>query len=529
MMPDKQYIEVQAPPTGVPTCERREPAQEAGEGDGIPFGEGRYQLLVLTSTILAGISFLVHLMSFRIMTRVMDHWCRPPEAFSNLSVTDWRTLATPLQMDGSRSQCTRREPPDAGSRARIVPCEAWEFDLNRYGNNIISEWRLVCKRRWLVELAVMTYMTASAVSLPLAGLLADSVGRISVLNVSLAAFLVTGLSTSLADSYLLFVALRIVVSVTSNSFLLLLYAVLYEVTTPARRELYCFTAPAVASVVAPLLGLVMSRLRLGWEATHLLLMAPTLMMTAAFHTVREESPTWLMARRDLNKARDVALNAATMNGVLLDDCLAWFETHKPAMRVDELLDETPKPSIVPDSIRRRFALTNLIWASCSFAFNQVNLNDTVAVNRAVAAAGLAVMVPLYFAAHMCVRRFGAKRCGIATMLLFSVLCAVLVATFGAESAEVNGVLLVALRMLANLFVGLVFLITVQQFPVMNRCTGLCSGFALGRVTGSLGELLFRLDARFPKDIMIAFVGVVVALASVATAYLPGTKPANLRK
>lgn len=185
----------------------------------------------MVASALAGTAFLLHLISFRVTTRVMDHWCRPPEAFANLSAAEWRSTAIPLEPDGSRSQCTRFEPPDAGSRARVVPCDAWDFDTERYGNNIVSEWRLVCDRRWLVELAVLVYMAACAVFLPLVGVAADRVGRRLVMHVSLAALVAAGFATSLANSYLLFVALRIVVSAASNALFLVLYAVLYEVST----------------------------------------------------------------------------------------------------------------------------------------------------------------------------------------------------------------------------------------------------------------------------------------------------------
>ncbi|KAK8776642.1 hypothetical protein V5799_030008 [Amblyomma americanum] len=198
---------------------------------GVPLGEGSFQVLLLVASMLAGTTFLLHLVSFRLTTRVMDHWCRPPEAFSNLSADEWRALALPVESDGSRSRCTRREPPDADERAtggRVVPCDAWDFDLERYGNNIVSEWRLVCDRRWLVELAVLTYMAACVVCLPLAGLLADRVGRRVVMHVSLAALLGAGFATSLANSYPLFVALRIVVSTASNALWLVLFSVLYE-------------------------------------------------------------------------------------------------------------------------------------------------------------------------------------------------------------------------------------------------------------------------------------------------------------
>ncbi|XP_049523417.1 solute carrier family 22 member 13 isoform X2 [Dermacentor silvarum] len=372
------------------------PPDDQPTEDVIPMGEGRFQAMVMVASALAGTAFLLHLISFRVTTRVMDHWCRPPEAFANLSAAEWRSTAIPLEPDGSRSQCTRFEPPDAGSRARVVPCDAWDFDTERYGNNIVSEWRLVCDRRWLVELAVLVYMAACAVFLPLVGVAADRVGRRLVMHVSLAALVAAGFATSLANSYLLFVALRIVVSAASNALFLVLYALLYEVTTPARRDRYCFVAIAVASVAAPLSMLALSGLRLGWESLHLALMAPTSALALAYCSVGNESPVWLVRSWNAREAEAVALRAARINGAPLDECRAWF-TREMQRRDSELplllFEHSPLAIFAPD-VRGSLVLLSYIWAATSFAFNQVLFRLAPQHRRDIAVCVVAICMAL---------------------------------------------------------------------------------------------------------------------------------------
>ncbi|XP_050043757.1 solute carrier family 22 member 7-like [Dermacentor andersoni] len=498
----------------------------ADRDEEVPLGDGRFQKQVLLASMLAGTTFLLHLVSFRLTTRILDHWCRHPEAFTNLSIQEWRNLATPIEKDGCRSHCARREPPDGGSKAYIVSCEAWNFDFAPYGNNIVSEWRLVCDRRWLIELAVLTYMVAGVIALPTAGVTADRIGRKAVINVSLAALLVAGFTTSLANSYLLFVALRIVVSVTSNSLWLVQYSVLYEVSTPANRDYYCFLSMAAASVAMPLCVLGISRIRLAWDATHLVLMVPTTMLAAVLSTVRDESPAWLLTTMDTREAERVALKATRMNNADTDFCRTWFASE--ALRAERRNSEQPSErnvlSTILKQLKRRFLLLCYMWSALSFAFNQVNLNDIFSVKKATAAAGILGMLAMYAVAYFFILRYGAKRSCMVAMLLFSLLAVALTAVYGGEQSLLSSVLVVLLRMLANLFVVLAFVVTVRHYPVKVRCTGICVGFALGRLTGSLGEVVFRLAPKHRRDIMIAVVAIVMALASMATEYLPSRVP-----
>ncbi|KAH6939177.1 hypothetical protein HPB50_016420 [Hyalomma asiaticum] len=494
--------------------------------DEVPLGEGRFQMQVMVVSMLAGTTFLLHLVSFRLTTRIMDHWCRPTEAFANLSVEEWRHMAIPLEEDGSPSRCRRRDPPDGGSEASIVSCDAWDFDYAPYGNNIVSEWRLVCDRRWLIELAVLTYMIACVIALPMAGVAADRIGRKIVMNVSLVALLFAGFTTSLANSYLLFVALRIVVSVASNSLWLVQYSVLYEVSTVARRDYYCFLSMAVASIAMPLVLYGMSQLRLAWNEAHLALMVPTTMLAAAFYTVSGESSTWLVATMQPRKAERVALSAARMNHADMEYCRAWFasEVRRTERRGSEQLTEHNVLSMLNPQLRRRFMLLCYVWSSLSFSFNQVNLNDIFPVTGWITLAGILGMAPMYAVAYGLMSQYGAKRSCTVTMLVFSVIAVALTAVYGGEKHTSNGVLIVLLRMLANLFVVFGFVVSVQYYPVRVRCTGICVGFALGRLTGSLGEIVFRLAPKHRRDVMIAFVAVVMALCSLAVEYLPRRVP-----
>ncbi|XP_054919480.1 solute carrier family 22 member 20-like [Dermacentor andersoni] len=214
----------------------------------VPFGEGRYQLMALCNAVFAGADFLCHLFSVRLTAHVVDHWCRPTEAFTNVTAKSWKELAVPILEDGTRSHCTRLEPPDGGPCSHTVSCDAWEFDLSEYGDNIVSEWQLLCQRHWLLEMSLYTNFVASVVWVPLTGVAADRVGRRIVVYVSIPALLITGFTSSLTGSLQFLVALRAVASATVVSVATVAFTVLHEVVPADRRTLYCFAALALAQV-----------------------------------------------------------------------------------------------------------------------------------------------------------------------------------------------------------------------------------------------------------------------------------------
>lgn len=57
--------------------------------------------------IFASLSMLVlhcHTQAFTLVSRDLDHWCRPPSDV-NMSLAAWKEVAIPLQADGTLSHC----------------------------------------------------------------------------------------------------------------------------------------------------------------------------------------------------------------------------------------------------------------------------------------------------------------------------------------------------------------------------------------------------------------------------------------
>ncbi|KAH6923719.1 hypothetical protein HPB50_005654 [Hyalomma asiaticum] len=151
------------------------------DDDGVAYGEGLFQYMVAFSTFVAMVVFVTNAFSFQLTARTMDHWCRPPDYLSNLSDIAWKEMAIPNDDKDHRRSCTMLDPPNiADPSAVLVPCSSWRFDLEQYGHTIVSQWSLVCDRKWLVTLALALYATSPIAGLPIVGLAADTYGRKSV-------------------------------------------------------------------------------------------------------------------------------------------------------------------------------------------------------------------------------------------------------------------------------------------------------------------------------------------------------------
>ncbi|XP_075553700.1 beta-alanine transporter-like [Dermacentor variabilis] len=244
----------------------------------------------------------------------MDHWCRSPEAFANLSVKQWKEPAIPVDKQGVYSRCTMREPPYSSANSRIVPCTSWEFDLSEYGYNAVSEWVLVCDRAWLISLARLVYAAACIFPATVESRLADRVGRKVVVSVTIPVVLISGVASSLPNDFQFFVALRTVVSAVTSCTMVPLFAILWEVCPPRKIPIYCIVFILITIVIGDSTVLTAEGLKPGWATVQLVLMVPTFLLVGLYFTV-EESPSWLVGTGRVGEAERISQRLAKLNRV----------------------------------------------------------------------------------------------------------------------------------------------------------------------------------------------------------------------
>ncbi|KAH9372944.1 hypothetical protein HPB48_019259 [Haemaphysalis longicornis] len=215
------------------------------------YGNGLFQLLTLMSTAVGSCLYILHYESFKVTAGVMDHWCQRPVAFANLSVDEWKSLAIPLDDHGEPSHCLVRDPPDGGENSSVVSCSSWEFDLAPFGNNAVSEWKLVCNRSWLRSFVRIAYALGAMIALPAAGVAADNVGRKTVTFLAVPVVLIAGVASSLPKDLNFFVAVGTAVSAATGALVPPLWALLYEVSTPNMLVPYTVVTAAAVVVIVP--------------------------------------------------------------------------------------------------------------------------------------------------------------------------------------------------------------------------------------------------------------------------------------
>ncbi|XP_077564350.1 beta-alanine transporter-like [Haemaphysalis longicornis] len=461
---------------------------------------------------------------FRLSAREMDHWCRRPEAFLNISVEAWKELAIPRDPGGRYSHCTMRYPPDAGKWARVTPCVTWEFDMSEYGNTIVSEWSVVCERRQLKDLAQAANLTASTLWLLVVGPVADRIGRKTVALIAVTGLLLTLAASSLARDFQTFAVARVVVGPMSSS-LVVLYVVLYEVTTASRRLLYCLFAPMLSSTFASAFGFLADLLKLNWSLSQLLL---TLLASALLTTfyVLEETPAWLLATHRIREAQTVVARVAVVNDVPAADCRERLRKEIRRMELEQTFPSRGEAGLVSAAtwysrLRNRSTLIAFVWLIIGWTHSHYALDRGIPVSIYVRIVCCLVMVPLLLAVAPFMRGVqDVRRLLAISSLVFGASSALLLAAYPDVVTLLVPVLLVVMRLSAALPVPLIFYLTVSVYPVKARCMAACTGLAFNVVGDGVGHLAFSQLLRQREYAALGITSVLMVLAGVAAEFLP---------
>ncbi|KAH6927096.1 hypothetical protein HPB50_026762 [Hyalomma asiaticum] len=504
------------------------------------FGHGKFQWTTLLCTQLAVFCTAIHAVAMPSLARPVDHWCRPPEAYDDVPREWWKNSSIPVESDGSYSRCFRYEPPFSayegdGNLSWTVPCDAgWDYAVSIH-TSIIAEWDLVCHRRWIMLVLTASYMGGSVVVMPFTGIAADLIGRVPVLVGALIVLVIAGALVAFSDTLFMFAILRVLISGSSTTLLVVSVVLLFEVTDSSHRVLYSSVAIAGGVSAANVYIEIMYDLVNQWALIEMINVLPSALLVGAVYFV-QESPNWLLATHRFRRLSKVATAAAQTNGVDLEQVAKRLEdlhNEDRRSRIESYNTEgasvvSPLEVVNNPSLRYETMVVYGCWFLAMSLFDYLRRGHE---DRTVYYAQIVLECPAVTANIYLLQRKGRRVTTAVSMIVLGFLVAALSAFCflfpdRSDVGDLTHYLETAVCVAALLAVDIVTVslsvITVEMYPTVIRGSGLSFAYVWGRL-GAITMTFASSDSRRGRVIELGVVSpLLVAFGTLVLVAMPET-------
>ncbi|OXA43588.1 solute carrier family 22 member 6-B [Folsomia candida] len=192
-------------------------------------------------------------------------------------------------------------------------CAKWNYDNSIYSSTIVTEFDLVCGRRYLAATIQSTYMIGGLVGTFLFGTLNDRVlGRRNSALISIILVLLGGFAATLSQSYWLFVFIRLFIAIgTAGCMQASSLLILEHCDIGSRAKFYSITGAffGVGYAIMPIYAYFIR----DWVMLQLAFSATTLLLLSYFWLF-PESPRWLASSGRDEQAVKALEKIARLNG-----------------------------------------------------------------------------------------------------------------------------------------------------------------------------------------------------------------------
>ncbi|XP_075525047.1 solute carrier family 22 member 6-like [Dermacentor variabilis] len=482
--------------------------QQQLEGGTTIYGHGDFQRLLCCFVVLTLMVLHCHSQSSSLVARPVDHWCRPPSKFADLSTARWKNVGVPVDDAGSPSECLAYvRPGHQPNDTETVECDAWDYDAAQARRSARSFWNLVCHRTWLLSLANAVYMSGALFIVPVAGCLADTYGRKLVIASGVAVLLLSTVCTCLTRSYWLYLATRFVSSACASTVFVVALILLYEVVPLAYRVFYVGISCSLGVFLVDVFLLILAAFPLSWTVLQVVILSPTVLLVLATCAVHE-SPAWLLVLCRVDEAEAVMLEAARVNDV-------HRVTARQAMqrlRADINRSEgTSSPAAAPGAGARgaRMAGVFVVTFTLMLGFYGLTWSSRMRKDATISIVSVVLSAPSYVFMYLALMTWGRLQFLVAAMTLLGGTCLLFAVAISANPRVVGDALLVVAQCCARVLAPANFLYVAELFPTRVRSTALCGAYACGRLGAVAASALAMLEDVGREDLGFAVVGSAV--------------------
>ncbi|KAH9364141.1 hypothetical protein HPB48_017636 [Haemaphysalis longicornis] len=356
----------------------------------------------------------------------------------------------------------------------------------------------------------------------------DYFGRRPVILGCIAVALPATLLCCLARTYPLYVCTRFFISGCTMSPAALIFTLLAESCSFARRPASLSMCVMTSLILADVCFTVLKGLRhLSWFLLQLIMVAPTFLLPMAFFLVNE-SPRWLIASRRLKEAECVMLSAAKLNGKE-NDCVALLLRRlEQRLKAEETAGIT---STVANDMTRVMRRRVVIMFGSSFSVMMAYYAGLFSLAERRTASVWPERASLGVNALACclmliiINRIDKTRLIRSVFLILGSCCcftsiAVLATASEPSMRVVTDVLLVLTQAASSVSVVVNFVFVAELLPTPFRCFAVCLLLAGGRLGGMVGALFSVVVGTTRADLVFWLVATAVYCSVYTFKYLP---------
>ncbi|XP_077492469.1 solute carrier family 22 member 6-like [Amblyomma americanum] len=502
------------------------------------FGYGNFQRGVLVFAVLTVWVMHAHTLAFPLISSDLDHWCKRP-ADLNISTETWKDLAIPVEGNGRRGRCTVYASPYDPNDTAVVRCEEWDYDIRVAHTTIVSNWDLVCHRRWLLAVAFAVYMAGSLGFLVAGGFVTDAIGRKLAILGATSLLMLAAFGGCFANTYLMYLSSRFVISGCSCTLCVIANVLVAEVSTNRHRSLHFSISCGTGLWLAEVFFVVLRDERLNWMVLQLLMVAPTLLLPLGC-TLVLESPRWLIATQNLERADVVVHTAARQNGFPDDKASEFIEI----LRKEEL--ERAKVTCMGTEEAKKHPSATVLRRALALFATSFNVMGAYYVVLLASAARKKPWVPwtslvvdgvfycMYFAA---VDRVDRVSMAVRVFITGGAICCLLAGVLtGSSPEEVGSTLLILVKSVINVAITITTLCAAESFPSIVRGFGGCLYMACARLGGMFASAASVLRTAEEEAFLLIITAVLLFVSAFiverlqrqATALKQGATPSSAR-
>ncbi|XP_043208462.1 organic cation transporter protein-like [Amphibalanus amphitrite] len=509
-------------------------------GDG-----GLWQVLVFVWSVIGGLMTGAHNVSSAFVGGEPEHRCALPGELANETASE-EQLHLWLPYNNATGRPASCERWDAAGGNRTLGCDVgWVYSRERFHSTIVSEWDLVCGRRWMMSTVQASYMFGIFCGAMISGVLSDQFGRRRAVCCSGVLFVISSLATAGAGSYAAFVTLRFITAMAGSGVFGCMFILTMEVMGPRWRALVGLIYQIPFSFGFMSLSAAAYLVR-DWRYLQLVISAPSVLMLG-FWWVLPESPRWLIMQDRLTEALDVLRAAARRNKRTLPSdeemmkMMAEFRADevKESAGDDESGDRSALQScangvcemfrLVRTPRMRCISLASFYnWLVVSMIYYGVTFNSADLSSSpylAIFLAGL-VEIPAVLISVPLINRIGRRPSMVVTHLLTgaAILCIMAVPRWLAWPKLVLGMLG---KFAASAAFGIIYLYTAEYFPTTLRNAGFGSSSTCARIGSMAAPYVVDLLSPVHWTIPSCVFGLAGVTAALVALLLPETNGRRL--